>query len=96
MKPNTRVINYVSLVQDGVLTLDDVPQDITKETTKWLRYLSGVENDGMVKDTDTGTDPAPKPETDVKSEPKKETKPVLGDPLASNSLLGNLNQKAGE
>ena len=52
MKPNTRVINYVSLVQDGVLTLDDVPQDITKETTKWLRYLSGVENDGMVKDTD--------------------------------------------
>ena len=51
MKPNTRILNYVTLVQDGVLTLDDVPQDITKETTKWVRYLSGVEDDSMVKDT---------------------------------------------
>ena len=41
MKPNTRILNYVTLVQDGVLTLDDVPQDIAKEVTKWVRYLSG-------------------------------------------------------
>lgn len=51
MKPNTRILNYVTLVQDGVLTLDDVPQDISKEVTKWVRYLSGVEDDSMVKDT---------------------------------------------
>lgn len=50
MKPNTRIINYVTLVQDGVLTLDDVPQDISKEVTKWVRYLSGVTDNGMVKD----------------------------------------------
>lgn len=50
MKPNTRIINYVTLVQDGVLTLDDVPQDIAKEVTKWVRYLSGVTDNGMVKD----------------------------------------------
>lgn len=53
MRPNTRVINYVSLIQDGVLTLDDVPQDIKKEVTKLLRYLSGVTDDGMVKDNTT-------------------------------------------
>lgn len=50
MKPNTRILNYVTLVQDGVLTLDDVPQDIAKEVTKWVRYLSGVTDNGMVKD----------------------------------------------
>ena len=54
MKPNTRILNYVTLVQDGVLTLDDVPQDIAKEVTKWVRYLSGVTDNGMVKD-----EPAP-------------------------------------
>lgn len=81
MKPNTRILDYVTLVQDGVLTLDDVPQDIVKEVTKWTRYLSGVTDNGMVKDT-------------TPAEP--ENKPVLGDPLAPNSLLGNLNQKAGE
>ena len=47
MKPNTRILNYVTLVQDGVLTLDDVPQDIAKEVTKWVRYLSGVTDNGM-------------------------------------------------
>ena len=47
-------MDYVTLVQDGVLTLDDVPQDITKEVTKWVRYLSGVTDNGMVKD-DTAT-----------------------------------------
>ena len=56
MKPNTRILNYVTLVQDGVLTLDDVPQDIAKEVTKWVRYLSGVTDNGMVKD-----EPAPTP-----------------------------------
>lgn len=50
MKPNTRILDYTALVQDGVLTLDDVPQDIAKEVTKWVRYLSGVEDDSMVKD----------------------------------------------
>lgn len=54
MKPNTRILDYVTLVQDGVLTLDDIPQDITKEVTKWVRYLSGVTDNGMVKD-DTAT-----------------------------------------
>lgn len=54
MKPNTRILDYVTLVQDGVLTLDDVPQDISKEVTKWVRYLSGVTDNGMVKD-DTAT-----------------------------------------
>lgn len=50
MKPNTRILNYVTLVQDGVLTLDDVPQDIAKAVTEWVRYLSGVTDNGMVKD----------------------------------------------
>lgn len=50
MKPNTRILDYVVLIQDGVLTLDDVPQDIVKEVTKWVRYLSGVTDNGMVKD----------------------------------------------
>lgn len=55
MKPNTRILDYVTLVQDGVLTLDDMPQDIAKEVTKWVRYLSGVTDNGMVKDDNTGT-----------------------------------------
>lgn len=51
MKPNTRILDYVVLIQDGVLTLDDVPQDVKQAVTKWVRYLSGVEDDSMVKDT---------------------------------------------
>lgn len=51
MKPNTRILDYTTLIQDGVLTLDDVPQDIEGAVTKWVRYLSGVEDDTMVKDT---------------------------------------------
>lgn len=54
MKPNTRILDYTTLVQDGVLTLDDVPQDIKVQVTKWVRYLSGVTDNGMVKD-DTAT-----------------------------------------
>ena len=54
MKPNTRILDYTTLVQDGVLTLDDVTQDIKVQVTKWVRYLSGVTDNGMVKD-DTAT-----------------------------------------
>ena len=54
MKPNTRILDYTALVQDGVLTLDDVPQDVKQSVTKWVRYLSGVTDNGMVKD-DTAT-----------------------------------------
>lgn len=50
MKPNTRILDYTTLIQDGVLTLDDVPQDVKGAVTKWVRYLSGVEDDSMVKD----------------------------------------------
>ena len=71
MKPNTRILNYVTLVQDGVLTLDDVPQDISKEVTKWVRYLSGVTDNGMVKD-----EPTP---TVQKTTPDKPLLPKVGD-----------------
>ena len=81
MKPNTRILDYTALVQDGVLTLDDVPQDITKEVTKWVRYLSGVTDNGMVKDDNTGTTPVP------------DTAPAVID--ASNLDL-NATKKAGE
>ena len=81
MKPNTRILDYVTLVQDGVLILDDVPQDITKEVTKWVRYLSGVTDNGMVKDDNTGTTPVP------------DTAPAVID--ASNLGL-NATKKAGE
>ena len=75
MKPNTRILDYVTLVQDGVLTLDDVPQDITKEVTKWVRYLSGVTDNGMVKD-----EPAPTPAPTVqKTTPDKPLLPKVGD-----------------
>lgn len=57
MKPNTRIINYTTLIQDGVLTLDDVPQDIKGEVTKWARYLAGIKDETMVKDPDA-TKPA--------------------------------------
>ena len=55
MKPNTRILNYVTLVQDGVLTIDDVPQDIAKNVTKWLRYLQGINDDSLVKDNELTT-----------------------------------------
>ena len=75
MKPNTRILDYVTLVQDGVLTLDDIPQDIAKEVTKWVRYLSGVTDNGMVKD-----EPAPTPAPTVqKTTPDKPLLPKVGD-----------------
>lgn len=75
MKPNTRILDYTALVQDGVLTLDDVPQDIAKEVTKWVRYLSGVTDNGMVKD-----EPAPTPTPTVqKTTPDKPLLPKVGE-----------------
>ncbi|MCT7688022.1 hypothetical protein [Lactobacillus crispatus] len=60
-KPNTRILDYVTLVQDGVLTVDDAPQDIKAEVTKWVRYFAGIKDDSMVKDTESTT-PAPQVE----------------------------------
>ena len=77
MKPNTRILDYTALVQDGVLTLDDVPQDIDKEVTKWVRYLSGVTDNGMVKDEPAPVaTPAP---TVQKTTPDKPLLPKVGD-----------------
>lgn len=61
MKPNTRILDYVTLVQDGVMTVDDAPQDIRAEVTKWVRYFAGIKDDSMVKDPESAT-PAPQPE----------------------------------
>ena len=81
MKPNTRILDYTALVQDGVLTLDDIPQDITKEVTKWVRYLSGVTDNGMVKDDNTGTTSVPDTPSTV---------------IDASSLDLNATKKAGE
>lgn len=81
MKPNTRILDYTALVQDGVLTLDDVPQDVKQSVTKWVRYLSGVTDNGMVKDDNTGTTPVP------------DTAPAVID---NSSLNLNATKKAGE
>ena len=81
MKPNTRILDYTALVQDGVLTLDDVPQDIKAQVTKWVRYLSGVTDNGMVKDDNTGTTSVP------------DTAPSVID---ASSLDLNATKKAGE
>lgn len=61
MKPNIRILDYVTLVQDGVMTVDDAPQDIRAEVTKWVRYFAGIKDDSMVKDPESAT-PAPQPE----------------------------------
>ena len=66
MKPNTRILDNTALVQDGILTLDDVPQDIAKEVTKWVRYLSGVTDNGMVKDEPTTAPAVQKTTVDTK------------------------------
>lgn len=81
MKPNTRILDYTTLVQDGVLTLDDVPQDIKVQVTKWVRYLSGVTDNGMVKDDSTGTTPVPDTASTV---------------IDASSLNLNATKKAGE
>ena len=79
MKPNTRILNYVTLVQDGVLTLDDVPQDISKEVTKWVRYLSGVTDNGMVKDDTPAPAPTPAPTVQKTTVDTKPLLPKVGD-----------------
>ena len=79
MKPNTRILNYVTLVQDGVLTLDDVPQDIAKEVTKWVRYLSGVTDNGMVKDDTPAPAPTPAPTVQKATVDTKPLLPKVGD-----------------
>lgn len=50
MKPNTRIIDYVTLVQDGIMVVDDVPQDVRKEVTKWVRYFSGIKDETLVRE----------------------------------------------
>ena len=83
MKPNTRILDYTALIQDGVLTLDDVPQDVKSSVTKWVRYLSGVEDDSMVKDTAVD-----KPAVDTKALTATiadQTKKVL------NNVSGSIN-----
>ena len=83
MKPNTRILDYTTLIQDGVLTLDDAPQDIKGAVTKWVRYLSGVEDDSMVKDTTVE-----KPAVDTKALTatiEDQTKKVL------NNASGSIN-----
>ena len=79
MKPNTRILNYVTLVQDGVLNLDDVPQDISKEVTKWVRYLSGVTDNGMVKDDTPAPAPTPAPAVQKTTVDTKPLLPKVGD-----------------
>lgn len=69
MKPNTRIINYVSLVQDGMMTVDMVPQDIRNEVTKWVRYFAGIKDETVVKD----------PEAEAKIPVVENTKKVLND-----------------
>ncbi len=76
MKPNTRILDYTTLVQDGVLTLDDVPQDIKSAVTKWVRYLSNASDDGMVKDTTTVTTP---------------TVPAVVEKKVNDSVSGTIN-----
>ena len=83
MKPNTRILDYTTLVQDGVLALGDVPQDIKSAVTKWVRYLSGVEDHSMVKDT-----AVEKPVVDTKALAttiEDQTKKVL------NNVSGSIN-----
>lgn len=76
MKPNTRILDYTTLVQDGVLTLDDVPQDIKSAVTKWVRYLSNASDDGMVNDTTTVTTP---------------TVPAVVEKKVNDSVSGTIN-----
>lgn len=44
-KPNTRVMDYVTLVQDTILAIDEVPADIREDVTKWIRYFSGIQDE---------------------------------------------------
>lgn len=39
MKPSIRTIDYTALVQDGIMTIYEVPKDIQAEVSKWLGYF---------------------------------------------------------
>lgn len=39
MKPSIRTIDYTALVQDGIMTIDEVPKDIQAEVAKWSGYF---------------------------------------------------------
>lgn len=43
-KPNTRIMDYVTLAQDGVMSVEDMPKDVQDQVTKLVRYLAGVED----------------------------------------------------
>lgn len=89
MKPTTRVINYVTLVQDGVMAIEDVPSDARGEVTKWLRYFSGISDNGMVKDTvqETASTQPAKPEVQptTPTEPTQVTGSADDKPLIFNN-----------
>lgn len=39
MKPSIRTIDYTALVQDGIMTMDEVPKDVQSEVAKWAGYF---------------------------------------------------------
>lgn len=46
MKPSILTMDYVALVQDGVMTINDVPQNLQSEVSKWSGYfLDGKESE---------------------------------------------------
>ena len=46
MKPSILTMDYVALVQDGVMTINDVPQNLHSEVSKWSGYfLDGAETE---------------------------------------------------
>lgn len=46
MKPSILTMDYVALVQDGVMTINDVPQNLQSEVSKWSGYfLDGAETE---------------------------------------------------
>jgi hypothetical protein len=52
--PNTRVIDYVVLIQDNIMSIQDVPADIRDEVAKWLKYFQTPiqKTDSVDKTTD--------------------------------------------
>lgn len=83
MKPVTRVIDYVVLVQDNVMAIDDVPVDVKGEVTKWMRYFQGIKDNaattGMVQETEPVKPAEPE-------KPVNETEPTT--PV--NTMVGGL------
>lgn len=46
-KPNTRIMDYVTLAQDGILSVEDMPKDVQDQVTKLVRYFAGVEDNNV-------------------------------------------------